>query len=73
MGTNNICSSVNVKTKEDNFMIERYLEELKETWSYTTEELRDIKLKMANYAFAACLDSKVRKEIENILMNAEKE
>lgn len=28
---------------------------------------------MANYAFAACLDSAVRKEIENILMTAEKE
>lgn len=55
------------------FMINQYLNELEETWGYTTEELRDIKLKMANYALAACLYSAVRKEIEEIIMNPDKE
>lgn len=53
-------------------MIERYLTELKDTWSYTPEELTHIKTLMASYAFNACIDSVVRKEAERIVQLDEK-
>jgi len=46
-------------------MIDDLLEELKETWSYTAEELNDIRSKMAFYAISASLDSEILKEAEN--------
>jgi len=42
--------------------IQHYLEDLKSTWDFTQEELNDIRDKMANYALAALMDSKVREE-----------
>lgn len=53
-------------------MIETYLKELKDTWSYTPEELTHIKSLMASYAFGACIDSAVRKEAERIVELDEK-
>ena len=53
-------------------MIDTYLKELEDTWSYTQEELNHIKVLMANYAFCACIDSDVRKEAEKIVELEEK-
>ena len=44
-------------------MLEDLLKELKETWSYTTEELNDIREKMKSYAVVCLMDSEVRKEV----------
>lgn len=54
-------------------MIDTYLKELKETWSYTTEELKHIKKLMADYALCAIMDSSVRKEAEDICQSEENE
>lgn len=43
-------------------MIEDILERLQETWSLTTEELKDIRQEMAVYALSATVDSAIREE-----------
>lgn len=52
--------------------IDSELEELKNTWGYTIEELNHIKIVMAAYAMDAIMDSDVRKEVEIILQESEK-
>ena len=44
-------------------MIQKLLDELQETWDYTTEELNDIRDKMVEYAFYATIDSSVSEEV----------
>ena len=43
--------------------ISKHLDELKTTWDLSSEELMDIKQKMALYAMEATLDSVVRNEV----------
>ena len=42
--------------------IDTYLNELKETWDFSSEQLVDIKAKMAYYASDSTMSSDVRKE-----------
>jgi hypothetical protein len=47
-------------------MIENYIEELRDTWDLTSEELNHIRLVMAKYALNATIDSHIRSEAETI-------
>lgn len=54
-------------------MIQEYLDELEETWSYTSEELTHIKQVIAKYAVDAMHDSIVAKEAYNVAVESEHE
>ena len=43
-------------------MLDKELQKLQETWSFTTEEINDIKYRMASYALAAYMDGDILKE-----------
>lgn len=47
-------------------MLDDIINNLKETWGYTTEEAEDIKQAMASYALAAVHDLAVRQEAMKI-------
>ncbi|MDO8610979.1 MAG: hypothetical protein Q7R95_10650 [bacterium] len=47
--------------------IDEYLNELKETWDYSTEELNDIKEKMICYAEDAMCYPSIKEEVEKLV------
>jgi hypothetical protein len=48
-------------------MLEEILNELQKSWDYTTEEINDIREKMAVFAFHAISDIDVRREVYSSL------
>jgi hypothetical protein len=45
-------------------MLNELLNELEDTWDFTSEELKDIRSAIVNYTICALMDSRVRKECE---------
>lgn len=43
--------------------VEQYIKDLKDTWSYTTEELNDIRKQMISFALDALHDKTVAEEL----------
>ena len=44
-------------------MLEKILQELQDTWGYSSEELQDIKDKIVAFSYCCLVDSAVRNEL----------
>jgi hypothetical protein len=63
------CGDCHLRTKVDYIMpqkeIDRVIQKImKECGHLTAKQLQVIRLELVNYAFAACIDSAIRREIE---------